>query len=393
MIHRLIHKRHISAMPSVFLSFLLLSFHAYLIQYINSTFLEQFVSATQVGYFFSAGALITIATLFAAPRLIRTFGAMRVTLTLLTIEFIAVGFLAFAEIPFIILLLFVIYRGVISSLAYIFDLYLESVSSKQEHNTGKIRGLYLTLSNTALIISPSIAGLIAGENNFEQVYIASSLFIIPVILLVMRNLQREAHDIKAPRGILEAIGIFWRSQSLRNILVIRFLLQLFYVFMVIYTPVYLYDVLGFNWKEIGFMLTFMLLPFALFQFPAGYLADKKLGEKELLVLGFIVMATFTYIFSLIGQPFFILLAVILFMSRIGASIIEVMTESYFFKQVDEDNGNLISLFRSTAPLAYVVGPFLGSLALAFVSFEAMFAMLGLTLFVGVFFAMRITDTK
>ena len=392
MIQRLLEKRHANTLPSIFASFVFFSFHAYFILYINSTFIEQFVSAEKVGLLFSVGALLTIIILFSAPFLIQKIGAYYLTIALLLIEFFSVGFLAFSEITTVTLVLFVIYRGVVSSLIYIFDLYLESASAKEEH-TGRIRGLYLALSNTALIISPSIAGLILGEDAFGKVYIASSLFIIPVLLLVIRNLKSEADNIEAPQGVLYAIPVFLKDRNLRSILFARLLLQIFYVWMVVYVPVYLFQVLNFSWKEIGFMLTIMLLPFALLQFPAGYLADKKLGEKELLIFGFIFMATATLVFSLIGAPIFFLLAIILFMTRVGASVVEIMTESYFFKHVDEDDSNLISIFRATSPFSYLIGPLLGSLALSFMSFETMFGILGLVMFAGIIFSLGIKDTR
>jgi len=388
----LVQKRHASVMPSVFVSFVLLSFHSYFILYINSTFIEQFVSAERVGLLFSAGALLTLILLFLGPYLIKTLGTYYLTIILLIIEFLAVGLLTFTKITPVILILFVIYRGALASLFYFFDLYLESASTN-ESNTGKIRGLYLALSNTALIISPSIAALLLGEDNFSRVYIASSLFIIPTLLIVIRNLKQESLNISVPRGILKAIPAFRKNRNLRNILFARMLLNIFYVAMVVYVPVYLSQELGFSWKEIGFMLTIMLLPFALLQFPAGYLADKKYGEQELLIFGFIFIATSTLIFSFIGTPNFFLITLIMFMSRVGASLVEIMTESYFFKQVDGDDANIISVFRATDPMSYLIGPLLGSLALAYMSYEAMFGILGLLMYIGIIFALRIKDSR
>ena len=392
MIQRLLEKRHVNTLPSIFVSFIFFSFHAYFILYINSTFIEQFVSAEKVGLLFSIGASLTILILFSAPFLIRNIGAYYLTIILLIVEFFSVSFLAFGKNTSLILVFFVIYLGVVASLIYVFDLYLESASTK-ESSTGRIRGLYLALSNTALIISPSVAGLILGEGSFSKVYMISSLFIIPILLIVIKNLKSEAKNIEAPQGILQAIPVFLRDKNLRNIIFARLLLQIFYVWMVIYVPVYLFQELNFDWKEIGFMLTIMLLPFALFQFPAGYLADKKLGEKELLIFGFIFIATSTLVFSFIGAPIFFLLAIILFMTRVGASVVEIMTESYFFKHVNGDDSNLISIFRATSPFSYLIGPLLGTLALSFMSFETMFGILGLVMFTGIIFSLRIKDTK
>ena len=40
-------------------------------------------------------------------------------------------------------------------------------------------------------------------------------------------------------------------RELSLIFFISFLLQCFYVFMVVYEPLYLHDILGFSWENIG----------------------------------------------------------------------------------------------------------------------------------------------
>ena len=75
MIQRLLEKKHSKGMPTIFGSFILLSLHAFLIVYINSSFLEQFVTPDKVGLLFSLGALLTLIILFFAPLLIRKVGA------------------------------------------------------------------------------------------------------------------------------------------------------------------------------------------------------------------------------------------------------------------------------------------------------------------------------
>ncbi|MCI5108905.1 MAG: MFS transporter [Candidatus Pacebacteria bacterium] len=384
--------KHINSLPSIFVSFLLLSFHAILVIYINSTFLEQFIPASRVGLIFAAGSLLSIAILFIAPWLIKKIGMYYLTIAMLLLEFFFVGTLAFTKVTTIILVFFILYRGVVASLFYFFDLFLES-ASKVESKTGRIRGLYLALANTVVIISPTLAGLLLGENHFERVYIVSALFVIPVLLIVIRNFKNESANIESPLGVLKAVPHFVRNKNLRGVLFARTLLQFFYAWMVVYTPVYLYQHMGFDWKEIGFMFTIMLMPFALFQFPAGYLADKKYGEKEILIFGFIVMSLATIGFSLVDIPNFLLITIILFLTRVGASLVEIMTESYFFKKVDEDNSNIISIFRATGPIGYLVGLLIGSLVLYLYSFQILFALLGVIMLFGVYFTVGIKDTK
>jgi MFS family permease len=78
----------------------------------------------------------------------------------------------------------------------------------------------------------------------------------------------------------------------------------------------------------------MLLPFVFVQFPLGRLADKKWGEKEILSLGFIIVAIATGLISFISGGSMILWMTILFITRIGAATIEIMCDTYFFKKVD-----------------------------------------------------------
>jgi predicted membrane protein len=85
--------------------------------------------------------------------------------------------------------------------------------------------------------------------------------------------------------------------------------------------------------------------------------------------------------------------VTMFLSRVGASLIETTSESYFFKHIDGSDANIIGFFRITRPLAYVGGALIGSLALLAVSFSNLFIVLGLLMLVGIPFALLLEDTK
>ena len=85
---------------------------------------------------------------------------------------------------------------------------------------------------------------------------------------------------------------------------------------------------------------------------------------------------------------------VLFLTRIGAATIEVMTESYFFKIVNEEHADAIAFFRNTGPVAFVIAPALAVPILIFVpSFSYIFYILGAILLVGLFIALRLKDVK
>lgn len=172
----------------------------------------------------------------------------------------------------------------------------------------------------------------------------------------------------------------------------RFSLEFFYTFMTIYTPLYLHTVLGFEWSVIGVIFAVALVPFLFLQWPAGKLADLFIGEKEILIVGFLFVG-----FSLLFMPFLgagvIVWATVLFCSRIGASLIETMTDSYFFKHVNAEDAGLLSIFRLTRPASVILGSAAGAIALNFLSFDKLFYILAVVAFFGLKEALLIRDTK
>jgi MFS family permease len=115
----------------------------------------------------------------------------------------------------------------------------------------------------------------------------------------------------------------------------------------------------------------------------------------MLSIGFVIIALFTsaLYFNISSNVY--ALAVILFGTRVGAALVEVMCDVYFFKKVDQNNTNLISFFRMAKPLAYIVGPIL---ALVFLNLfdldiKSLFGILAIIMILGLRFSLCIKDTK
>lgn len=111
----------------------------------------------------------------------------------------------------------------------------------------------------------------------------------------------------------------WRTSALRYIFILNMVLRVFYAVMVIYMGIYLHTTLALSWGSIGIIFTIMLLPFALFEFPLGYLADKRFGEKEMLVVGLIITGVSTAFLPWITSTSIVVWSIALLMTRIGAS--------------------------------------------------------------------------
>ncbi len=98
----------------------------------------------------------------------------------------------------------------------------------------------------------------------------------------------------------------------------------------------------------------MLIPFVILQYPVGFLADKKMGEKEMLIFSIIFMAISSGVIYFISSSNIWIWAAVLLATRIGASMLEVLRDSYFYKKIDGHDIDLINFFRTSMPVGYIL---------------------------------------
>ena len=122
------------------------------------------------------------------------------------------------------------------------------------------------------------------------------------------------------------------------------------------------------------------------------MADKKFGEKEILAVGFIVMSLSTFVIPILKTPNFWVWASVLFLTRMGAALVEIASETYFFKHVKADDTSIISFFRMIRPTSYIVIPLATIPLVASFSYSDSFAFLALLPALGLFFLPKV-DTR
>lgn len=359
--------------------------------YITSSYLADFIDTAYVGLVYGLGSALSIVLLTQTSAIFGRFGQFKTTLGFLVLNLAAVAGLAYAETAAIAVFLFLLLSAVTLFLRLDLDVYLEKFSRDAE--TGAFRGAFLTVLNVAIFISPYLVGKILTDSDYARVFLSAAALIVPAIAIVFTKL-RSVGDIpyrQTPFG--SAMARLWNNANLANIFGTTFLLEFFYSWMVIYTPIYLNQEIGFSWGEIGAIFSIMLLPFVLFQYPLGRIADRWLGEKEILSLGLAVMGLATSAIAFIETRSFVLWALALFMTRLGASAVEIMNESYFFKHVAAADTDLISVYRDSRPLAFIVGPLIGSIAIGLLPFNYIFVLLGGLMVLGITFSAALVDTK
>ncbi len=372
--------KHAKNFVLIFVSSLLLAFNFFFVYFINSSFIETVVGQRYVATFFAIGAVLNIALFMNTSRILRKYGNFKLTLYLSLLEIVILLGIGSIGIPWVVVTLFVLHQALSPVLLYTLDIFLEKFSTAA--NIGSIRGTYLTMMNIPPVIAPVIVGIILLKPEYWKIYFISAIFLIPFIIIMIMNFKKFEDPEYTPASLTDSLKSFFSNVNLSNIFKDNLILHFFYAVMVIYMPIYLNNTIGFTWPEIGTMFSIMLLPFILFQIPLGSIEDRNHDEKQVLVTGFLIMSIATILMSFVVEKNFILWTALLFISRVGASFVEVSSENYFFRHIRSENASYVSIFRMTRSLPYLVIPAMSYLVICYFGAQYVFLIMGLIVFLG-----------
>lgn len=367
--------------------------HLVMPMYSSASFLSLYGSAQTVGLIYMTGSAVTILGFLFAPFVIRRVGNYVVALWLILIQaglFLGITSTGDARM---IALCFILQTAVVSLIAFCLDIFLEVYSTKA--TVGAIRGMYMTTINSAWVIAPLIGSLIIGSaNDYRSVYVASLFMLFPLFYLVYKNFPKFKDPHYHHPSIWHTVSHLLKDPDHSRLFIINTILQVFYAWMVVSSSVYLNTVIGLSWAEIGIILTIMLLPFPLLEWPLGWLADKKFGEKEIMIIGFALLGLSTIGLSAIVSANVFVWAFALFLTRVGAAAVEIMIETYFFKTVNAEDPNLLGFFRITRSISYFIAPLMTGIVFIFTSDQSyLFITLGLVCLCAIIPAWQLKDTK
>lgn len=378
----------------VYLLAVVFNFHTLVVSYTSPTYLGEFIDTKHIGLIYSIGSIGSLLLFILLPSVLKRFGNVLVTIGLMVIS---IGTLALMGVglsaPTVVtgLLLFLI----INPLLYLsMDIFSETLIGKNEGATGHVRGMTLSLMSLAALCAPlTISYLVADGDNLAQLYfiaIGVGVVFSLIVIAAFRGFVDPLYHRVQFRPLLKQC---WESKPIKLVLSAHFLVQVFFTWTVVYIPLYLASVLNMPWSSIGAIIAAGLLAYVLFEYPIGILADDYFGEKEMMAIGFLILALTVSSISFMTTTNIFPWMILAFISRIGASLTEVTTESYFFKKVNGQDANLMSVFRLTRPLAVLAGSLLGSICLAIMPFHLAFIVLGFVMVIGIFLALGIEDTR
>lgn len=360
--------------------------------YIASTFLEKFSGIGNVGIFFIGSALVAMIAVNFFPYYIKRFSNYKITLYVLILYFLSIFLLINAQTKISAFIYFSLMTAFTNLLFINMDVFVERFT--KVGLTGRVRTVYFTFINAGWLISPFIVGRFVGIDNYVYIYSISAALVVPVfVVLALKKKTFLDHTEYEHHNTLDTIKMVWQNKNLRGAFNISFLLQLFYGVAVIYIPIYLHQYIGFSWATIGIIFTAMLLPFVLIEIPAGIIADKYIGEKEIMTGGLLILSATTFSMFFIHSTNPWLWAGLLFTNRCGAALFEAMRETYFFKMVNIKDVDYVNVFRNTNNLGYLTAAVLGVVVLHFLSIGYIFIFTSLILLSGLYFIFHMKDTK
>ena len=379
----------------IYVASLLLIFHTFVVAYINSSFLEQFIGTKAVGTMYITSSALTILIFLFVSKVLHKVGNFKLTLGLLLLNAVAVLGMASAHSLKVAVPLLALHLIIVPLIIFNLDVFMEEHIGNDEGLTGTRRGLLLSLMSFVSAMAPFISSeLVAmAGGSFTYAYYASALALVPIIfilLLYFKDFQDPPYtDMKA----LEAIRGFWQRKDIRAVFIVHFVLQIFFMCMVVFVPLYLIKEVGLSWAQFGLIMFLGQLAYVICEYPIGIIADKYIGEKEMMAVGLMIMAISTAWISFVDVTSVLMWALVMFVTRIGASFVEVTTEVHFFKRTNSTDAQIISFFRVTRPMAYIAGAIIASLSLLYLPFNLLFVVIALLMIPAMFITLDIEDTK
>lgn len=364
----------------------------YLPYLVYSTFLATYIPESAVGLVFATGSVLAGIAVLVTPHLFRTYRTHRVLIVAACLAGIALISLSLKPALGLVIGFFLVawVGGWIVALAL--DVILEKIVGTREEGTGSSRAVFLTASNIAVAIASLIIAGALTNGDYWRVFIIGAGAFFACAYLSFRFFSTITHVEQANVKIGDAVSLVLKNSSLTAVMGTHTLLQFLFVWSNIYIPLYLHNHANLSWAAIGTILALAMLPYIFLQVPIGYLADKKFGEKEFIIAGLIIAGACFFGLSLAHGANVVTLALLVIGIHIGGALLEIATETYFFKKVAARDSELISVFRALRQFATILGPVLGSIMLFYTPFEYAFAVFGFVILLGIPVSFKIKDT-
>ncbi len=358
--------------------------------FVLSSYLSEYLTPEKVSLVFLIPNLVSCLILLFLGEFVKKRSLFKITIINTTIIF----FSLITQIPqhknvYFIVIPIIIYQVALIVANILFDYYIENYSN--DITTGDTKGKQWTIANFMVLLGPILSGILIKNFGFNITFGVAALFLLGDFFILYKYFRKISVNVHADAVAKINLKRILKRPAITRMSATHLILSFFYSWMTIYTPIYMNTVLDLGWDKIGIILGIILIPFVIIQYPAGQIADKFLGEKELLITGGIIITISTI--SLFWANDITTFVVLLFMTRVGASLIEIMRDIHFYKNVSPKDLDMIGFYKLQHPLGYVFGPLVGMIVLSYLDMRYLFLILGIVTSLFVFININLKDSQ
>lgn len=368
----------------------LMGFSQAMLVYVMAYYFKIAAGTEDVGIFYFVSYVIGLIVLLNLHKIVRKLGKSNVFYFSILSSIVCAALLVFSSPSIWGIALLMLYIIFINLTWVSMDVILESFST--DSMSGRIRGLHLTVINLGYLVGPFLSTKVLEKFDFQGIFVFLLIFNSLVLISSLIGIRNVNHKFEAKLKVKDIFSKVFKRKDILKVYYISFSLDFFYALLVIYTSIYLLNQ-GISWGQIGIIFTIMLIPFVVLQYPVGFLADKKLGEKEMLIFSIIFMGISSGVIYFISSSNIWIWASVLLASRIGASMLEVLRDSYFYKKIDGHDIDLINFFRTSMPLGYILATGISFPLLLFFPVKSVFLLVSAVVFSALIPAFLLEDNK
>ena len=382
----------------IYFSTVFYALHNFITYFIFSDYLSQYFNKFELSMIYTLSAFISILISNYFGDFLKKFTNYKTLITVLILQFITTTFLSFSDS------LNIVYLGIFSAMHIIFstliwvciNIFVEEFSDHE--NIGSIRGTILTLYNLQAIIAPFIAAQFFSFIGYTGIFILSAVTLLPLMYIT----RRFFNHVKEPKykhiNLFSSFKMVWMNTDIRGVIASSFALNAFYGAVNIYLILYLTKILEIpTLLYLGIIIPISVIPFILIPYKLGKYSDEIFGEKKAMIFGMFIMSItmMSIYFFKINSTNIVLWITILFIARLGATIVETENYAYFYKKIDERSAGLIALFQNMANIGFLFISLLGAVFIGLLDMDItyIFLITGLIGIISVFIIMRIRDTE
>lgn len=373
------HEEQFSASKIRIVTFISLLFgfmDAFLV-YILSSYFRQVIGTDNVSPFYLFSYAFALLFMLYFHILIRKVGKSLLLFLFFVVLIVTNAFLVLAPMVWWSAL-FLMVHLVVANLVWVnLDILLESFSV--DSRSGRIRGLYLAITNVGWMAAPFLATRVLDQYGFGGVFTVELILSALVLMAAILGLRMTNGRFREKTTPQEILGKIRRKSDILRVYHLSFAIEFFYAIMVVYVPLHLLN-LGVSWSDMGIIFTIMLIPFAVVQYPLGRLADKRLGEKELLIVSVFLTGLASLALIRVHSGDMWIWAGMLFLTRIGSASVDVLRDSYFYKRIDGRDMDIIAFFRTARPVANIAAAVCAGLTLFLFDIPTLFVLTSLIVF-------------